>query len=171
MFSPDRTEVLPEESKAPRQDAAEERLRRRDFFEHLARGAGCLALAAAGPCLSACTVPVRSYRAPAGRRIEIPLASFPELERPGGKLRVESARGPLFVRRRDEGFDAISAVCTHQGFTVRPAGDGFRCPLHGSTFDDEGRRTGGPARRPLAKFPVERRGGALLVDLGEEVEP
>ncbi len=51
-------------------------------------------------------------------------------------------------------FMAFLATCTHQGCPIMPAGSGFRCPCHGSTFDGNGQVTGGPATKPLTNVPV-----------------
>jgi thiosulfate dehydrogenase [quinone] large subunit len=58
------------------------------------------------------------------------------------------------VRPSVDTFMAFLAACTHQGCPVTPAGGGFRCPCHGSTFDGAGQVTGGPAAKPLTKVPV-----------------
>jgi thiosulfate dehydrogenase [quinone] large subunit len=52
-------------------------------------------------------------------------------------------------------FLAFLATCTHQGCPITPAGSGFRCPCHGSTFDGNGQVTGGPATKPLGNVPVQ----------------
>ncbi len=129
--------------------------------------------AAAAACVAACagcTIPPRSFRAPAGRRVRVPLASYPELERPGGVVKIYSPEvDVVFVRREESGaYTALSGICTHQGCTVAPAGGGFRCPCHGSTYDGAGAVTGGPARRSLETFRAEREGDAVIVVL--EVE-
>ncbi|MBI4605258.1 MAG: Rieske (2Fe-2S) protein [Planctomycetes bacterium] len=97
------------------------------------------------------------------------MAPHPELERPGGtvKVLVEGFRA-VFVRHEGEGrFSGISAVCTHQGCIVSRSRDGFRCPCHGSTYDREGQVTGGPAQRPLRRFQAAREGGVVKLHLGE----
>ncbi len=58
------------------------------------------------------------------------------------------------LRPSTDTFMAFLATCTHQGCPVTPAGGGFRCPCHGSTFDGTGQVTGGPATKPLTKVPV-----------------
>jgi Rieske Fe-S protein len=72
----------------------------------------------------------------------------------------------VYVRAEAGGtFSGISAVCTHKGATVRPTPEGFRCPRHGSTYDREGKNTGGPAQRPLARFPAAREGDMVVLKL------
>jgi Rieske Fe-S protein len=74
----------------------------------------------------------------------------------------------VFVVRSAGDVQAISAVCTHLGCTVRRHRDGFLCPCHGSRYDAEGRVTAGPAPAPLARHPVARDArGRLSVDLAE----
>ncbi|WP_439379705.1 TQO small subunit DoxD [Amycolatopsis lexingtonensis] len=58
------------------------------------------------------------------------------------------------VRPSTDTFLAFLAACTHQGCPVTPAGSGFGCPCHGSTFDGNGQVTGGPATKPLTDVPV-----------------
>ncbi|MCG3179793.1 MAG: Cytochrome b6-f complex iron-sulfur subunit [Phycisphaerae bacterium] len=58
----------------------------------------------------------------------------------------------LFILHDENGFAAISAVCTHLGCIVAATGDGFACPCHGSRFGPDGRVTQGPAGSPLPWF-------------------
>ena len=58
------------------------------------------------------------------------------------------------LRPSADTFLAFLATCTHQGCPITPAGSGFRCPCHGSTFDGNGQVTGGPATKPLDNVPV-----------------
>jgi cytochrome b6-f complex iron-sulfur subunit len=62
----------------------------------------------------------------------------------GSVTRFEAANFHLF--RDEQGFHAISSVCTHLGCIVGHAdGEGFACPCHGSKFNEEGAVVGGPA--------------------------
>lgn len=74
----------------------------------------------------------------------------------------------VFVQRKGNGYRAMSAVCTHLGCTVNPdekTGSGFRCPCHGSLFDEDGRVLEGPAPAPLPCYAVaQARDGRLVID-------
>lgn len=147
-------------------------VRRRIVLGKLLRGAAAFSTpGACGAFLTGCTVPPRSFVAPAGRFAEVPLSKFPELSRPGGIIKVMTReRGPVFLRRNaDESLEALSAVCTHQGCTIAPSGSGFRCPCHGSTYDAAGKNSGGPAPRPLPRFAVEHREGRVFIDLAKAI--
>lgn len=60
-------------------------------------------------------------------------------------------------------FKAFSAVCTHQGCTVRTIADGIiNCPCHFSKFRiADGSVAGGPARRPLPPKQITVTGDAI----------
>ncbi|HET9518940.1 MAG TPA: Rieske (2Fe-2S) protein [Actinoplanes sp.] len=84
----------------------------------------------------------------------------------GGAVKATAADGrPVIVAQPTRGeLVAFSAICTHQGCTVAPAGKILACPCHGSTYDlGTGENTGGPAPRPLAEI-------AVTVDGDEGVE-
>lgn len=73
----------------------------------------------------------------------------------------------VVIINTDDGFAAISLICTHLGCTVRPSGAGFECPCHGSQFDENGLNTGGPAPRPLDWYQIGLApNGELEVDKG-----
>ena len=73
------------------------------------------------------------------------------------------------VYRDQQGIYAISRVCTHLGCIVKPTGEGFECPCHGSRYDRDGLVTKGPAPRPLQWLEVKEQGGVLYVDEGASV--
>jgi cytochrome b6-f complex iron-sulfur subunit len=78
----------------------------------------------------------------------------------------------MVVRRQGNKLAAISTVCTHLGCTVNPSDTGFDCPCHGSTYDDRGQVTGGPAPRGLSWFRVSQMpSGELMVDKHDVVDP
>lgn len=78
----------------------------------------------------------------------------------------------MFVFRRPEGLFAISAICTHLGCNVRweEESNGFECPCHGSSFDKNGKNTGGPAPKPLRWLEITMDSEQMLVvDTRKEV--
>jgi Rieske Fe-S protein len=91
---------------------------------------------------------------PVGGRIRLALRNFPRLTRPGGyvKLAPEGAATPIYVLALDEGYAALSPVCTHLGCLVDIQGPELVCPCHDSAFDREGRVLRGPAQRPLRRL-------------------
>ncbi len=83
----------------------------------------------------------------------------------GGAVSATDADGkPVIVSRPRPGeVVAFSAICTHMGCTVAPAGKILQCPCHGSTYDlATGDNTGGPAPRPLSPVSVKVTGGRVV---------
>jgi cytochrome b6-f complex iron-sulfur subunit len=63
-------------------------------------------------------------------------------------------------------FNALSAVCTHQGciITSYDAGSGqFVCPCHGSRYDVNGQVKQGPAPYPLTKYQTQFANNKLTI--------
>ena len=80
---------------------------------------------------------------------------------PTQKIFVEVARGRV---------RCMTAICTHLGCTVNSAETGYKCPCHGSTYDLDGRNTGGPAPLPLVYFRIHKgASGELLVNKAREI--
>jgi cytochrome b6-f complex iron-sulfur subunit len=70
----------------------------------------------------------------------------------------------------NNGIAAMSLICTHLGCVVDKNEGGFKCPCHGSVFDEEGNVVGGPAPRGLMWLSVSQAAdGSLVVDKGKEV--
>ena len=69
----------------------------------------------------------------------------------------------------DGTFHAIANECTHVGGPLgkgRLDGTTVTCPWHGSQFDvTSGQVTKGPARRPVATYPVRVQGNDVFVAL------
>lgn len=90
-----------------------------------------------------------------GRPEEV-LAREGKLFNPKQKVFVESKEGKVRVQ---------TAVCTHLGCTVNMVDTGYACPCHGSTYDQYGRNTGGPAPLPLVYFTTFKgASGDIMVD-------
>ena len=71
----------------------------------------------------------------------------------GGAALVESTAGVFLLARTTSGtFQAIDAVCSHEGCTITGIdGATYVCPCHGSRFDPYGRVLNGPANENLAE--------------------
>ena len=62
---------------------------------------------------------------------------------------------PAMLIHTENGFSALSLVCTHLGCTVDAKEDGFACPCHGSLYARDGSLQRGPAAQPLAVLRIE----------------
>ena len=83
----------------------------------------------------------------------------------GSAVSAQDSRGnPIIVARPSaDAAVAFSAICTHQGCTVAPAGSQLDCPCHGSRYSaTTGKVLGGPAPKPLPSIPVTVRGGQVF---------
>ena len=67
----------------------------------------------------------------------------------------------VYLRRRGDSIEAVSAICTHAGCLVQRVSNGFGCPCHKSDFDEEGKPTSGPAPRPLDRLETRIEGDRL----------
>jgi cytochrome b6-f complex iron-sulfur subunit len=55
----------------------------------------------------------------------------------------------------ENGFSALSLICTHLGCTVEQKAEGFVCPCHGSRYDLNGAVQHGPAAKALHVLRLE----------------
>lgn len=78
----------------------------------------------------------------------------------------------IVVARDAGGVYAMSAICTHAGALLDDSSStiaaGLSCPLHGSTFDGDGKVTGGPARSALQHYAVTLAADGSLTVEGEQ---
>jgi Rieske Fe-S protein len=87
---------------------------------------------------------------------DVPVGGCAAAKGPDGK--------PILVSQPTAGqVVAFSAICTHMGCTVNPAGKQFACPCHGSKYDAAtGAVLNGPAPKPLPAVPVHVAGGQVV---------
>ena len=71
---------------------------------------------------------------------------------------------PVLVSQPVSGDIVVfTAICTHMGCTVEPAGKQFHCPCHGSVYDAAtGQVISGPAPAALAKIPSHLANGEVV---------
>jgi nitrite reductase/ring-hydroxylating ferredoxin subunit len=96
-----------------------------------------------------------------------PMAGTNTKEVPVGTLGVLSAG--LILGRDAGGLYAMTAICAHQQCDITKFGtigpDGITCNCHGSTYNTNGVRTGGPAVNSLKHFKVSvGADGTITVD-------
>jgi cytochrome b6-f complex iron-sulfur subunit len=80
----------------------------------------------------------------------------------------------IFVLHSQEGFYALSAVCTHLGCLSvwKPESGIIACPCHGSAFRPDGTVIAGPAPQPLPWLKMWMGDdGNLMVDRSMKVGP
>lgn len=88
---------------------------------------------------------------------------------PGSHRTASTPAGDVLLARLPEGWVAVADACTHAGCPFSTDGSVEEtvvvCDCHGSEFD---LRTGavlrGPAREPVAVYPVRVRDGRLEVE-------
>jgi Rieske Fe-S protein len=90
----------------------------------------------------------------------------------GTLAKFPSAR--IIIGRDAAGYYAFTSICTHLRCDTSKNfgtidGDSLTCTCHSSTFDKDGKNTGGPAKSPLANKKVYIVGGELYVDPAEDV--
>ncbi len=69
----------------------------------------------------------------------------------------------LALLRDNNGFYALSLICTHLGCTVTVLEDAISCPCHGSRFDRQGKVLLGPATEPLKRLDLVEQNGLIKV--------
>jgi Rieske Fe-S protein len=84
---------------------------------------------------------------------------------PGSALAFKDSGNPaVLVHLKNGDFVAYSAVCTHQGCTVKYKDGQLACPCHGSVFDpaNGAEVVAGPAPSPLPEISVKVEGGEVV---------
>jgi len=163
MSEPEKSSPGPESEKAP--GAGE--MPRRDFFNQLAAGA----LGIAGLGAAAVT-----YRYLSPNVLFEPPTTFragnPDLYPVNSVTYIQDQQ--VYIVRSNDGFYAVSAVCTHLGCITqwKPEVNQIACPCHGSKFKSDGSKVEGPAPRPLPHYSLTLApNGELVVDKLEMVKP
>jgi Rieske Fe-S protein len=97
----------------------------------------------------------------AGSGASTVLAKTSDIPEGGGK--VFDAQKVVVTQPKAGEFKAFSAVCTHQGCTVKDISNGIiHCPCHGSMYSvADGSVKGGPAPEPLPAKKITVEGGSI----------
>ncbi|MGH9764879.1 MAG: ubiquinol-cytochrome c reductase iron-sulfur subunit [Blastocatellia bacterium] len=70
---------------------------------------------------------------------------------------------PIWVFKKDGKLTVFSATCPHLGCTINEGQNGFVCPCHGSSWNGNGVRLGGPTPRNMDTLQFRANGDALEV--------
>jgi nitrite reductase/ring-hydroxylating ferredoxin subunit len=106
-----------------------------------------------------------------GNQVTVRLGEAAALASAGGAVRLEGqglASSVLIVHTDSNHYLAFDNRCTHGGRKLDPiAGrEELRCcSVNHSRFDYQGNKLSGPAKGPLKKYGVEKRGEELVVTL------
>ncbi len=138
----------------------------RRAFLRLATGATC-AVAAAPSLVGCASIPVHRAQA-IGQTLALSESEYAAVRDDQGVILL-TASGLVAPVALIEGepLTALSMLCTHMECNVRPGGNQFVCPCHGSAFDRSGAVVRGPAERALREYRVERADGSITVYLSE----
>jgi Rieske Fe-S protein len=122
---------------------------------------GAIALTACGSSSSSSSGSNSAAPAPAPGTPLVALADIPVGQAKAAK--APDGSDIVVARTADNTAAAFSAVCTHQGCTVAPAGSELKCPCHGSVFDAlTGAVKNGPAKKPLPAVSVKVQNGQVV---------
>lgn len=82
-----------------------------------------------------------------------------------GGYHVDNANNIVIANTTDNGFVAVTLVCTHEGNrNIVYSTNKFFCTIHGATFDNTGKNLS-IAPRPLKTYQVSQTGNVLTVTL------
>lgn len=141
---------------------------RRTFLAAGAVAAGAAGLGALTGCGSQAS---RGTRSAAAAGAPTGAASAPQAVAKVSDVPVGDAisavyqNGPILISQPAAGeIVAFTAVCTHAGCTVEPAGKEFHCPCHGSVYDAAtGKVMQGPAPKALRAIPAHVVNGEVMI--------
>jgi nitrite reductase/ring-hydroxylating ferredoxin subunit len=123
-------------------------------------------VAAVSAFLAACGSDASGPTGVGSVNLTVKLSDYPPLATVGGIVRVNGSTTPIAVARADAStYRAFSLVCPHERATVAVNGAGFRCPLHGATFNANGGWIGGERTSGLFEFKVSSNSGAGTITI------
>jgi cytochrome b6-f complex iron-sulfur subunit len=160
----------------PTSDALPSDKSRREFFRQTCQTATLGALAVllqacgasnpAGPSSSASTLPILNGTTGQGV-VTLSIDASSPLATVGGVAFVQAGGTSLLVgRTSQDGFTALSAICTHQGCQISGySGSAYVCPCHGSRFSPSGQVLNGPASTALRSYSTQFASPVLTITL------
>ncbi|WP_183560179.1 ubiquinol-cytochrome c reductase iron-sulfur subunit [Mucilaginibacter sp. SP1R1] len=115
--------------------------------------------------LSSCSVLPTYKTSIANNKVTVPVALFTQ-----GNFQLIQPKNLYYniglKKEADGTYTALLLKCTHADNQLTPAGNsGYKCTLHGSTFNMDGKVTAGPAERPLKKYTTEVISDQIIIHL------
>jgi len=104
-------------------------------------------------------------------KITVDLNKTSDLAKPGDAVRLEGQlpNHVLVVHGENGRFHAYANKCTHMGRRVDPVPGTETvqcCSINCATFDLEGNKIDGPAKRPLTTYPLQAENDKLIIKIG-----
>lgn len=138
-------------------------MERRDFLNNIGQ---LSVIVCAGSLVAACS---KSSSSPSGGGTGTTLITA-DLNSQLTSIGSSITKNDVIVLRVADGndatsFHALSLICTHQGCTINwdNSSDKFKCPCHGSEYDNTGSVLQGPATKSLKTYTVAVNGNTLTV--------
>ena len=139
-------------------------MERRKFIQQscslcIAVGAGMVA----GSLQGCATLPVYKT-AVANNSLSVPAALFATVN--FQLIQPKNKYYHIGLKKESDGiYTALLLKCTHADNQLTPTGAGYKCNLHGSAFDVEGKVTRGPAEHALKKYFTEIKADQIIIHL------
>ena len=101
----------------------------------------------------------------ASGRVTVSIDAGSPLASVGSAALVQAGNQSYLVSRTgQETFNAMTAICTHEGCTVTGfSSNTFVCPCHGSQYSTSGQVQSGPATRALQRFTTQFTNNVLTI--------
>ena len=141
---------------------------RRTFIRNATLGGVVVVLADLAAGLGAFIWPNNELRGEFGSVLPVSPDDVPGV----GEPPLRNNAGHFYLAHNEDGLLALWWKCPHLGCTVPWVGppdspQAYQCPCHGSMYDYNGVRTGGPAPRPMDLMAVSVEGDTVKVDTGD----
>lgn len=138
---------------------------RRTFLRNAALGSAGILLAEIGAFVVRLLWPNKTGAF--GSELTVAAADIPPVD----GVPFRNVQGKFFLAHNKDGLLALYTKCPHLGCTVPWIGPAdspraYQCPCHGSQYDYNGVRTGGPAPRPMDLMKVTVDGDTVTVATG-----